>query len=146
MAVTYETYIENFNENIKDMLLERHACYRKLVTINYNIDYYCEETEAEGILPFYFKCPCNYYRNCTHHQEGPSPVVIPWCPLQTELKFFEITQPFEDQGIHIYYQCPTCIKEGTNPIFQYVCNRATPNMVIQQYNQFKDWIQETLSN
>ena len=58
---------------------------------------------------FRIKCPCNF-DICEHMEPHTANLMLNWCPLEAELGFFFLQQPWRYLGIYIYPHCIECFE------------------------------------
>ena len=58
---------------------------------------------------FMIKCPCNYQMSCNHMAGLTEDLILSWHPLQAEIQYFFMNQPFQHLGILLYPHCIDCL-------------------------------------
>ena len=54
------------------------------------------------------KCPCNYSM-CGHMQPNTVDISLKWHPLESELAYFFLEQPYRHLGFLLYPHCIECL-------------------------------------
>ena len=142
MGDSFATVVREFDEELQAILNLRHSFYHRLVREAYNGDDYVANASEDEVLQFYFKCPCALYRFCGHlPKDAPTPIMVPWCPMELEVKYFQDVQPFFEQyNINLFYKCKDCMDIGCEDVFSYICGVSTVADVCQQYDKAREWL------
>ena len=83
--------------------LQRRLLLRQELTEKVNI--LRQQTERKIYM---IKCPCNYDM-CNHMEGLTEDLMLNWCPLEVELAYFFINQPYKHLGIYLYPHCIDCL-------------------------------------
>ena len=84
-------------------ILQRRLLLRQELTEKVNI--LKQQTEKKI---FMIKCPCNY-QMCNHMAGLTEDLILNWHPLQAEMQYFFMNQPFQHLGILLYPHCIDCL-------------------------------------
>ena len=57
---------------------------------------------------FFIKCPCDFDM-CDHMDPHTENLHLDWCPLEAELGFFFLNQPWAYLGLYVYPHCIECL-------------------------------------
>ena len=86
---------------LDDMLRRRQFIRREL---NVKIQ---QLRQAENKPIYYIKCPCDL-EMCDHMDPFTADLHLSWCPLESELAYFFMRQPWAYLGVYVYPHCIEC--------------------------------------
>ena len=63
--------------------------------------------QAQNKHVFYIKCPCDLDM-CDHMDPYTEDLHLSWCPLESELAYFFMKQPWAYLGLYVFPHCIEC--------------------------------------